>query len=94
MTASGPQIAHGLGMSVAGSDRSRDQGRTPEKVASANDNGHLHADAHERVDLHRHAIQHLRINTELMLSNQGLSAELEKHTVVACRRGTLSGHGC
>jgi UDP-N-acetylmuramate--alanine ligase len=25
------QIAHGLGMSVAGSDRSRDQGRTPEK---------------------------------------------------------------
>ena len=29
------QIAHGLGHPVAGSDRSRDQGRTPEKFDCA-----------------------------------------------------------
>ena len=33
------QIAHGLGMSVAGSDRSRDQGRSPEKFAWMEANG-------------------------------------------------------
>ena len=33
------QIAHGLGLSVAGSDRSRDQGRTPEKFAWLESNG-------------------------------------------------------
>lgn len=33
------QIAHGLGMSVAGSDRSRDQGRTPEKFAWLENHG-------------------------------------------------------
>ena len=33
------QIAHGLGLSVAGSDRSRDQGRSPDKFAWLADNG-------------------------------------------------------
>ncbi|AWW74995.1 UDP-N-acetylmuramate--alanine ligase [Erythrobacter sp. KY5] len=33
------QIAHGLGLEVAGSDRSYDQGRTPEKFAWLADNG-------------------------------------------------------
>lgn len=33
------QIAHGLGLSVAGSDRSRDQGRTPEKFAWLEEQG-------------------------------------------------------
>ena len=33
------QIAHGFGLSVAGSDRSRDQGRTPEKFAWLERNG-------------------------------------------------------
>ena len=61
----------------------RIQGCATEQIAAANHQANLHADANQRTDFQCHAVKNFGINTEIVLSHQGLATEFEQNTLVS-----------
>src|SRR5690606_21090020 len=55
---------------------------TAEQVAAADHQPHLHADTDQLSHLQSHAVEHLGIDTEVLGTHQGLTAEFQKDAVV------------
>src|SRR5690554_6439122 len=68
--------------------------RCPTEQVTATDNDtYLYANTHQLPDLQRHAIQHLGVDTKLMLPHQGLARKLEQNAIVLRLVGAVLGGG-